>query len=143
MNSLFNFCASIHNIIFQDRQVAISNLAAFFSEKGLTADYCSYVSESRKLLVPSRNFGLETCDIIIMLSEPQKLIFLLWAQSKVIQTIVNDSFSWGTTKTTFSIKIDTNVTSRNSEWGLVTSQISKTHFCCLRSRPRHQKVLKQ
>ena len=42
MNSLFNFCASIHNIRnFQDRQVAISNLSAFFSEKGLTADFCS------------------------------------------------------------------------------------------------------
>ena len=42
MNSLFNFCDSIHNIRnFQDRQVAISNLSAFFSEKGLTADFCS------------------------------------------------------------------------------------------------------
>ena len=81
MNSLFNFCDSIHNIRnFQDRQVAISNLSAFFSEKGLTADFCRVESsrkESRKLPVPSRNFGLETCDIIITSSEPQKLIFLL------------------------------------------------------------------
>ena len=69
----------------------------------------------------SRNFVLGACDTIMASSEPQKIVFLLWAESKVMETIVNKSFSWGTTKTTFSIKIDNSVTSRNSEWGLVTS----------------------
>ena len=36
-------------------------------------------------------------------------------QSKATGTIVNDSFSWETTKTTFPIKTDNSVTSRNSE----------------------------
>ena len=146
MNSLFNFCDSIHNIRnFQDRQVTISNLSAFFSEKGLTADFCRVESsrkESRKLPVPSRNFGLETCDIIITSSEPQKLIFLLWSQSKVIETIVNDSFSWGTTKTTFSIKIDTIMTSHNSEWGLVTSSDLENTLLWFKVKTKTSKSIK-
>ena len=80
-----------------------------------------YVSKGRKLPLPSLNFDLGACDIIMTSSEPQKLVFLLWAQSKVMETIANDVFSWGTTKTTFSIKISNSVTSSNSEWGLVTS----------------------
>ena len=80
-----------------------------------------YVSKGRKLPLPSRNFDIGACDIIMTSSEPQKLVFLLWAQSKVMETIVNNSFSWGTTKTSFSVKIDNSMTSCNSEWGLVTS----------------------
>ena len=38
-----------------------------------------------------------------------------------MQAIVKDSFSWETIKTTFSIKIDNSVTSRNREWRLVRS----------------------
>ena len=81
----------------------------------------SYVSESKKLILPSRNFGLGACDIIMMSMEPQKLVFLPWAQSKVMETIVNDHIFRGTTETTFSIKVNNSVTSHNSEWGLVTS----------------------
>ena len=80
-----------------------------------------YVSESKDLPVPSRNFGLGALDIIMTSSEPQKHVFLLWAQRKVMEIFVNDNFSWGTTKTTISIKIDNSVTSNKSKWGLVTS----------------------
>ena len=96
-----------------------------------------YVSKGRKLPLPSRNFDLGACDIIMTSSEPQKLVFLLWAQSKVMETIVNNSFSWGTTKTSFSVKIDNSMTSCNSE-GLWRHQTSKTYFCGLMSRPRHE-----
>ena len=79
------------------------------------------MSQSRKMPVPSCNFGVGACNIIMTSTEPQKFVFLLWAQSKVMQAIVNDSFSWGTIKTTFSIKIDNSVTSHNREWRLVRS----------------------
>ena len=55
-----------------------------------------YVSESEKLPVPSRHFGLGACDIIMTSLESWKLV---WT---VMETVVNDSFSWGTSKTTFS-----------------------------------------
>ena len=93
----------------------------FFLRKAWLLIIVPYVSDSKKLPVPSRNFGLGACDIIMTSSETQKLNFLLWAQSKVIETIVNDSFSWGTTKIAFSIKIKNGVTSCNGEWELVTS----------------------
>ena len=64
-----------------------------------------YVSESRKMPVLSRNFGLGACDIIMMLSESQKLGFWLRAQSKVMETIVNDNFSGGLLKQHFQSKL--------------------------------------
>ena len=115
----------------------------FFQRKVWLLIIVPYVSESTKMPVPSRYFGLGAWDIIIASSEPQKLFFLLWAQSKVMETIANDIFSWGTTKTTFSIKIGNSVTPSNSECRLVTCQTSKTHFCGLASRPRHENALKQ
>ena len=99
-----------------------------------------YLLNSKKLPVPSRAFGLAACYVIITSLGPQKLVFLLWAQIKVLEKFVNDSFSWGTFKITFSIKIDNIVTSNNSGWGLYTS---KTYFCGLRSRPRHENASKQ
>ena len=45
--------------------------------------------------VLSRNFGLGACDIIMTLSESQKLGFWLRAQSKVMETIVNIIFLEG------------------------------------------------
>ena len=36
-----------------------------------------YMSESRKLPVTSRTFGLGGCEVIMMSLEPQKLVFLL------------------------------------------------------------------
>ena len=99
------------------------------------------VPENKKLPAPSRDFGLAACDITMTSLEPRKFVFLLWAQSKVMETIVNENFSWGTTKTTFSIKIHNSVTSRNSEWGLVTSSDLENTLCGLRSRPRHEYVI--
>ena len=93
----------------------------FFLRKVWLLIIVLYMSESRKLSVPRRNFDVEACGIIMTSSEPQRLVVLLWAHSKVMETNVNDSFSWGTTKTTFSIKIDNSMTARNSECGLVTS----------------------
>ena len=40
------------------RQVAISNLSAFFSKKGLTADYCSLCVREQKTACTNCNFGL-------------------------------------------------------------------------------------
>ena len=74
-------------------QVVISNLSAFFSKFWLL-NIVPYVSGSRKLLVLSRTFGLGDCDIIMTSSEPQKLVFMPWTQSKVMKTPVIDMFSW-------------------------------------------------
>ena len=70
--------------------------------------------------------------------EPQKVVFLLWAQSKVMRTFVNDAFK-ASFNTMFLIKIDNSLTSHKSEWGLVTL---KTHFCGLRSRTRYENTWK-
>ena len=67
----FDMLHFVLNII--DRQVAISNLLVFFSEKGLTAELVPYVPEGRKLPVPSRTFCLGACDIMMSL-ESQKLV---------------------------------------------------------------------
>ena len=74
-------------------QVVISNLSAFFSKFWLL-NIVPYVLGSRKLLVLSRTFGLGACDIIMTSSEPQKLVFMPWTQSKVMKTPVIDMFSW-------------------------------------------------
>ena len=66
---------------------------SIFFEKGLTADYFSLCV--REMPVLSRNFGLGACDIIMTLSESQKLGFWLRAQSKVMETIVNIIFLEG------------------------------------------------
>ena len=63
----------LHFVLNINREVAISNLLVFFSEKGLTAELVPYVSEGRKLPVPSHTFCLGACDIMMSL-ESQKLV---------------------------------------------------------------------
>ena len=92
----------------------------FLLRKVCLLNIVPYMSESGKLPVTSRTFGLGGCEVIMMSLEPQKLVFLLWAQSKVMETLVMDIFSWETFKATFSIKINNTVTSHNSKWWLVT-----------------------
>ena len=75
-------------------------------------------------------------------SESQKFVFLLWAQSKEMETIVNDSFSWGTSKTTFSIKVNNSVTYRNSEWELVRSSDLKNTLLWFKVKTKTWKRIK-
>ena len=70
----------LHFVLNINREVAISNLLVFFSEKGLTAELVPYVSEGRKLPVPSHTFCLGACDIMMSL-ESQKLVLTPWTQS--------------------------------------------------------------
>ena len=80
------------------------------------------------------------CDDVIMMAQAPRPKSRL-GTGKVMETTVNYFFSGGATKTTFSIKIDNSVTSRNSEWGLMTS--SDLENTLLTSRPRHENALKQ
>ena len=127
---------------FSYRQVRISNFSTFFSEKGLTAQHCSYVSGGRKLSVPSRIFDRGACVIIMISLEPQKLVLMPWTQSKVMKTCVIDMFSWDSCMIIFSIKIDIILTSYNSKWGLWRHQTLETWFCSLRPRPGDENIIK-
>ena len=101
-----------------------------------------YLLNSKKLPVPSRAFGLAACYVIITSLGPQKLVFLLWAQIKVLEKFVNDSFSWGTFKITYSIKIDNIVTSNNSGWGLVRALYLKNIFLWFKVKTKTLKRIK-
>ena len=126
--SFIIFLVSISGFPFLFRQVSISNLSAFFLRKVWLLNIVLYVSESRKLPVPSRAFGLGTCDIIMTSSEPQKLVLMPWTQSKVMKMFVIDMFPWDSSKIIFSIKIDNILTLHNSKWGIVTSSVLENTF---------------
>ena len=115
----------------------------FFLRKVWLLIIVPYVSESKKLSVLSRTFGLGAFGIIMTSSEPQKLVFLLWAQSKVMETIVNDSFLEELLKQHFQSKLITLWRHAIVNEGLWRHQPLKTHFWGLRSRPRHENALKQ
>ena len=85
-------CTSSQVILQADHYFKSSSI---FLRKDWLLIIFPYVSESRKLPVLSRNFGLGACDIIMTLSESQKLGFWLRAQSKVMETIVNIIFLEG------------------------------------------------
>ena len=57
-------------------------------------------------ILVKEGWGIRAYDIIMTSSEPQKHVVLLWAQNQVMETFVNNSFSLGTSKSTFPIKID-------------------------------------
>ena len=101
-----------------------------------------YLLNSKKLPVPSRTFGLAACHVIITTLGRQKLVFLLWAQIKVLEKFVNDSFSWGTFKITYSIKIDNIVTSNNSGWGLVRALYLENIFLWFKVKTKTLKRIK-
>ena len=123
---------------FYTRQVAISIFRRFFLRKVWLLNVVPYVSESRKLSVPSRTFGLEACDIIMTLWEPQKLVLMPWIQIKVMKTLVIDMFSWQY----FQSKLITFWRHTIANEGLGRHQALKTHFCSLRPRPGDENVLK-
>ena len=102
-----------------------------------------YVSGSRKLPVLSRTFGLGAYDVIMMSSEPQKLVFLLWAQSQVLETFVIDIFSWETPRQHFQSKLITVWRHTLATNGLWRHQTLKTYFFSIKSRPGDENVLKQ
>ena len=114
----------------------------FFLKKVWLLNIVPYVSESRKLPVPGRTFGLGACDIIMTWSETQKLVLMPWTQSKVIKTLVIDVFSWDSSKTIFSIKTDNILTPHNSKWGVVTSSDLENTFLQFKAKPRIWKRIK-
>ena len=89
------------------------------------------MSESRKLPVPNLSFGLGARDVIMTSSESRKLVFLLWVQSRVMETFASDSFSWGTTKTIKQSKLITMWRHTIVGERLWLHQTSKIHFCGL------------
>ena len=127
-------------LFFIDRSV-FQIFRRFFLRKVWLLNIVPYVSEGRKLSVPSRIFDRGACVIIISL-EPQKLVLMPWTQSKVMKTCVIDMFPWDSCMIIFSIKIDTILTSYNSKWGLWRHQTLETWFCSLRPRPRDENVIK-
>ena len=132
------FCILIDRSLFQI-------FRRFFLRKVWLLIIVTYVSESRKLPVPSHNFGLGACPshnfgLAALLSRHRKLknlfsFFELKAKWwKQLLTIV---FLEELLKQHFQSKL-ISVTLRNSEWWLVTSSDLENTLLGLRSKPRHK-----